>query len=135
MNGLPMVVCIALALSSCGIAYQQERTAILTNASTQNFGPPPPANYREVGADLIKRQLKDPLSAQIEWGTTEKDAIQMGFGSPHAVPVWITRVAVNAKNSFGGYTGATEWQLAWKNGQIVAFTTDDAQPLPIWQYL
>jgi hypothetical protein len=114
------------ALSGCGVAYEQERSGILKTASIQSFGPPPPDNYREVGADLIRKQLKDPDSAKFEWvGEPKKDAIQPAFASPHAIPVWLTEVGVNAKNSFGGYTGSQLWMLAWQNGKIIAFASPD----------
>jgi hypothetical protein len=49
------------------------------------------------------------------------------------VPVWITAVRINSKNSFGGYTGSEPFALAWKNGKIVAHTTESTNGLVFWE--
>jgi hypothetical protein len=112
----------AFALSGCGVAYQQERAEILRTATAADFGPPPPADYRARGEEFIKHLLKDPGSATFEWvGEPRHEAIQPAIASPHARPVWVTVVRVNAKNSFGGYTGATPFALAWSHGRVIAY--------------
>jgi len=109
-------------LTACGVAYQQERSQVLRSGSTESFGPPPPADYRATGEAFIKRLLKDPESARFEWlGEPRHEAIQPAFASPHAMPVWVTPLHVNAKNSFGGYTGFDLFSLAWRDGRIVAY--------------
>lgn len=90
----------AILLSSCGVAYEQRRAEILKTASSESFGPPPPADYRSIGEAFIKRLLKDPDSAKFEWvGEPKHEAIQPAFVSPHATPVWVTVVRVNAKTA------------------------------------
>jgi len=117
---------VAFSLAACGVAYQQERSEILRSARTETFGPPPPADYRDTGEAFIKRLLKDPESARFEWiGEPRHEAIQPAFASPHATPVWVTPVRVNARNSFGGYTGFEPFALAWKNGKIVAYISGE----------
>jgi hypothetical protein len=123
----------AFSLAGCGVAYQQQRSEILRSASTESFGPPPPADYRATGEAFIKRLLKDPDSARFEWVSEPRhEAIQPAFASPHAMPVWVTGVRVNAKNSFGGYTGAEPFALAWKNGKIIAYTSSSSG---FWEYV
>lgn len=133
---------VAVGLCGCGVAYEQNRaratstrtrSEILRSASTEAFGPPPPANYRGDGEAFIKRLLKDPENAKFEWvGEPRHDAIQPVFASAHATPVWITDVCVKAKNDFGGFTGFESlFTLAWKNGKIVAYTSST---FPIWAY-
>ncbi len=124
---------IALLLTGCGVAYQQQRSEILKSASTESFGPPPPADYRATGEQFIRHLLKDPDSAKFEWvGEPQHEAIQPAFASPRATPVWVTTVQVNAKNSFGGYTGAEPFVLAWSHGRIVAYTSTSQG---FWQYV
>ena len=130
------LACLALTLTACGVAYQQQRSDILKTASAGSFGPPPPENYRSIGEAFYKRKLKDPDSAKFEWvGSPRHEAIQAGFGSPHAVPVWVTPLRINAKNSFGGYTGFDVFGLAWKNGKIVAYTSELQSGVGYWQYV
>jgi len=122
-----------MLFSSCGVAYEQQRAEVLKTASSESFGPPPPADYRSIGEAFIRRVLKDPESAKFEWvGEPKHEAIQPAFASPHATPVWVTGVRVNAKNSFGGYTGFDPFALAWKNGKIVAYTSTETGGF--WQY-
>jgi hypothetical protein len=125
---------VAVGLCGCGVAYEQNRSEILRSASTEAFGPPPPANYRADGEALIKRLLKDPENARFEWvGKPRREAIQPVFASAHATPVWITNVRVKAKNDLGGFTGFESlFALAWKNGKIVAYTSST---LGIWEYV
>jgi len=124
-----------LTLAGCGVAYQQQRSEILKSASAESFGPPPPADYRSIGEAFFKRLLKDPDSAKFEWVVGPRhEAIQPEFASPHAIPVWVTAVRINSKNSFGGYTGFDPFALAWKNGKIVAYTTENTGGgLGFWQ--
>ena len=132
----PLFLATVLTLSACGIAYQQQRSEILKTASAESFGPPPPANYRSMGEAFFKRVLKDPESAKFDWiGEPRHEAIQPGFGSPHAVPVWVTPVRINARNSFGGYTGFDLFGLAWKDGKIVAYTSESQGSVGFWQYV
>jgi len=128
-----LVLIGVFALSGCGVAYQQQRSEILRTASAEDFGPPPPEDYRARGEDFIRRRLKDPESARFEWvGEPRHEAIQPALASPHARPVWVTVVRVNAKNSFGGYTGASPFVLAWSHGRIVAYTSTETG---YWEYV
>ncbi|HXK40724.1 MAG TPA: hypothetical protein VJ046_01330 [Candidatus Paceibacterota bacterium] len=70
---------------------------------------------------FLKRYLKDPDSAKIEWGTVQTGWIreapilggQLRFG-------YLLTANVNAKNSFGGYTGYKPYQFLFFNGSIVS---------------
>jgi hypothetical protein len=131
---------VAVGLCGCmqprirGVAHEQNRSEILRSASTEAFGPPPPANYRGDGEAFIKHLLKDPENARFEWvGGPRREAIQPVFASVRATPVWITNVRVKRKNDFGGFTGFESlYTLAWKNGKIVAYTSNT---FGIWSYV
>ncbi len=64
----------------------------------------------------LSRQLKDPMSAQYQWGKVYKGWIR------HAI-IYGGRVeygyrldaSVNAKNSFGGYTGFKAYQFLFRD--------------------
>ncbi|WP_306150751.1 hypothetical protein [Roseovarius sp. MMSF_3281] len=71
----------------------------------------------------ILQGLKDPQSARITYGTCEKTVM-------HSIPImgipkqagYRIVASVNAKNSFGGYTGAQPWVVLMKNGQAIRRT-------------
>ena len=58
--------------------------------------------YQENAKKAVIAKLVDPASAQFS-DFTERKTVPDVYGSS------IMRVNVNAKNSFGGYTGAKEW--------------------------
>ena len=78
-----------------------------------------PENYQEIVSDYMRSELKDPESARyryvqeprktsIEYGKTLGD---MKFG-------YNLLVLVNAKNSYGGYTGETCYNIDLRNGTV-----------------
>ena len=80
---------------------------------------PMPEDYREQIAAALKIMLKDPESARVEYigeplkdYTTRLNDASVSFG-------WRVRVNVNAKNSYGGYTGWSEYQFFFRFGRLV----------------
>jgi len=135
-----LLASVLFASSGCGVAYRINRDKLLSTATETDYGPPPPENHQDIAAQVIRQQLKDPDSAQFQFGGIARDAIQTGPMSPTAMLVWRTSALVNAKNSYGGYTGFQPWHLAWKNGRVIAI----APPIVMrggevvdgmWQYL
>ena len=74
----------------------------------------------------IQRNLKDAGSAIFEFGSCEKRGM-------HSIPVanipkqygYFLPVRVNAKNSFGGYTGFRNYNILLKNGNVIRKTRQD----------
>ncbi len=70
---------------------------------------------------LLRTILKDPYSAQIEWSSVQTGWIReapihggaLRFG-------YILSASVNAKNSYGGYTGFKPYQFLFFNGDLVS---------------
>ncbi len=131
---------LAIFLSACGVAYNANRSKLLSTATEADYGPPPPDNHQDIEARAVLATLKDPESARFQFGGVSRDAIPSGPMSPTAMLVWVTFAQVNAKNSYGGYTGFQPWRFAWTNGRIVAV----APPMIMrggevvdgwWQYL
>jgi len=131
-----MFVCF---LASCGIAYNAKRSQMLKTATEADYGPPPPTNHQDIEMQMIRASLKDPDSAKFEFGSVTRDVIQSGFASPTPILVWRTYVRVNAKNSYGGYTGFQPHHFAWQNGRVVAIAfplvTASGVSDGYWQYL
>lgn len=130
---------IAFHLLGCGLVYESRRKDMLATAKFEDYGVPPPANHCEIEAQMIRASLKDPGSAQFEWGEVTRDAIQSGFASPTPILIWRSDVRVNAKNSFGGYVGFAPYHFAWRGEHVIAvayplqFASGPAQGS--WRYL
>jgi hypothetical protein len=130
----------SIVVSGCGLAYNAKRNELLKTAKPSDYGPPPPANYCEIQKQVILSSLKDPQSAQFQWGNNPiKEIIPTDFTSPNPILVWVTSAQVNGKNSFGGYTGFKPYLFAWKDGKIYAIAfpneTNPYRPVGFWQYL
>jgi len=71
--------------------------------------------------------LKDPESARYRFGTPKKAYVNEGlaYGGGVAWYGWLVDVAVNAKNSFGGYTGAKPYVALFKNGRVHKVARED----------
>lgn len=68
----------------------------------------------------LELHLKDGESARYQWGNIQrgyaKDALVSG-GDLHFG--YMLPVMVNAKNSFGGYTGFEQWGFLFHDGQMI----------------
>jgi hypothetical protein len=62
-----------------------------------------PQNYEQTIKNIVSETLKDPYSAQYRFEAPYKGYANKGFqGREYG---WIVTVGINAKNSFGAYTG------------------------------
>ena len=114
---VPLIVGVILLglLSACATVSQQELQAA-------NFGPYP-ASYETDIKNLMSRLLKDPYSANYRFGTPRKGFAQDGLlmgGAKHFG--YIIPVYINAKNSFGGYTGEQLHYLLISEGKVNEIT-------------
>lgn len=106
---------LALMLSACAATPPSQ-----TQIQMANYGSLP-NDYQQQVKDWWGRMLKDPYSAQYTFGEPSKawfkDGIladsggQMRFG-------WLIPLTVNAKNSYGGYTGSESHTVFYSNGKI-----------------
>jgi len=71
--------------------------------------------------ETILRNLKDPDSAKFRDSTPLfKTLYNFGMGAiGNYEPLWALCIEVNAKNSYGGYTGFEKWIVKFRNGQPV----------------
>ena len=77
--------------------------------------------------------LKDPNSAQLLFGKCEKRSL--GSIPIAGIPIqygYLIVASVNAKNSYGGYGGAKNWETLINNGQVIRRTapSSDGFQLP-----
>lgn len=88
-----------------------------------------PPDWQALVKKAISAKLKDPDSAQFKFeGKPVKGNV--GHGEK-----WMTTVEVNAKNSFGGYTGYKTWAIAIKNGEVdfAEPSSGDAEARDTWR--
>lgn len=115
-NNFILVTFIALILSACatGPPTQEEFSkADYGRVVTQGEAQPLAENY-------LSNRLKDPYSAQYEWGNVYKGWIRHApIHGGGLVFGYILDVKVNARNSFGGYVGFKPYRFVYKNGNIV----------------
>ena len=80
-------------------------------------GPPPDYNVRtDLLVPRIRRRLKDPDSAVIEWLPPWRVVIHED-GAP--LVAWKIVALVNAKNSYGAYSGSQPWAFYVAHGHVL----------------
>jgi hypothetical protein len=134
--GIVLICCMV----SCGVAYESRKNELLRTAKLEDYGPRPPENHKEMEKEIILSYLKDPYSAQFSsWAEAQPNVMPETDFSPNPKLVWVTSVQVNAKNSYGGYTGDNTWAFAWSNGKIIAIgsprTTPRGTTYTSWSYV
>ncbi len=77
-----------------------------------------PVFHRSMAKLVFDSALKDPESARITYHELQKGWVFEGADDPGAF-CWKMPVSVNAKNSFGGYTGAQTWVFWFNNTQLL----------------
>lgn len=108
-----LLACIALLATLAGCVTTE-------NISAADYGPAP-ANAEQQSREWLERVLKDPESARLKFGPLVKAVTKDGLvygGKTHAG--WVQIVEVNAKNSYGGYTGYKPYYLFFLGGAITA---------------
>lgn len=105
----------ALLLSGCATVTPQD-------IARADFGSPP-TNYEQAIKGLMEQTLKDPDSAKYKFEAPVKGFAQDGFlrgGKKHFGYIVMTQI--NAKNSYGGYTGAESYAFFFSEGGISDIT-------------
>lgn len=82
-----------------------------------------PTTYKEIVKQYFDLSLKDPESARYQFGPEPTKAYTRNAIIPNgAQPVdfgYVVYVSVNAKNSYGGYTGGQVYRLLIRNGRVI----------------
>lgn len=127
MNRLAVVgvVLASLALSGCEspqMAEAKRKDAEFANAvkninlETANVGAQP-NNYKEAVEAAIRSQLKDPDSAKFSAMTTPRKEVMVEHRD--FVYGYSTCLYVNAKNSYGGYSGDQLYWVFMRDNQVL----------------
>ncbi len=111
MKRLIAVLAVAI-LGGCAMPPTAPTAKEITGA---DYGPEP-ENYKELITAYMLNQLKDPDSAKFEFN---KPPAKAWFGYGDKIFGWGVCATVNAKNSYGGYTGKQGSYFVIKDGAIV----------------
>jgi|SRR5581483_3319445 len=98
---------------------------VLTVANASAECGKPPADYKTIATRYIRNVLKDPDSAKISIESVERwtaGSIPVRGTDTPVNPCWAVVAFVNAKNSFGGYTGTHKMIVYLDNGKAVNVT-------------
>jgi hypothetical protein len=102
------IAAASLMLSGCETTTNTpENTVMVTQI---------PKDYRAQAVAYFKRTLKDPYSVR-DAQITEPAVIFVGLVNGGKAPG--VCVQMNAKNSFGAYTGMETFAVAFRNGQLL----------------
>ena len=106
---------IMLFLSACasGPPTQQQ-------LATADYGAPiSQKDAQDLATQFLFRILKDPYSAQYQWGSFDQGWIREApMHGGRLVFGYKLDVSVNAKNSYGGYGGFKPYTFVFYNGSI-----------------
>lgn len=122
MKKLFLSLFIFMFLSGCGIIYSINLSNLERTLTDADYGNPP-KNYEILAEKYIKSLLKDSDSAQFRnWTVPEKCLFPSNTSMTEPKPGYCNYVEVNAKNSFGGYTGFSVWKIRWYKGMPYGHT-------------
>jgi len=103
------------------VAEAAQKKAWLAQAKNAHCGPLPKDWQAQAKTHIIS-QLKDPDSAKFNFNQREPIKGYVGWqkGPDGNYPLfcWVAFCAVNAKNSFGGYTGEKLWWITIRDGKV-----------------
>ena len=111
-----LIIGAGLGISGCVTAEQ---------LAAADYGQPP-TNPRGRIIKYFKETLKDPESARIEWGDLRRGYVVNGLVTGRGTEYGhIQIVRVNAKNSFGAYTGWQTYYIMFRGEYFVGDVTSD----------
>jgi hypothetical protein len=91
---------------------------------------PAPTGTKQIVLSYLARTLKDPESMKgFAIQEPKKGALYGGITNGFKMePQWYVCYTFNAKNSYGGYTGQTEFVMWFKNGAISQYPSNVINP-------
>ena len=87
---------------------------------------PPPADVSEAVRTALRYRLKDFETARIEMAMQPRPVVFASTTGMNAGGAgWEICPMVNAKNSFGAYTGFKPIFILWKQGEVIDFNASE----------
>ena len=92
--------------------------------ASADYGGPAPSRQQVQSqvAAVVKSKLKDPESGKVQIGDIRRGWLSVPDKpgtSAQLMYGWFVDVQINARNSFGGYTGFQTWLFMFRDGQVV----------------
>lgn len=126
MKTIAISIALAVSLAGCMSMPRGPSGAELAEA---DYGAPIGGPEAEaIAREFMASTLKDPHSAEWRCGPTSPQYITDGVvygGATHFG--WGLECAINARNSFGGYTGFRTYQFLFRDGRLIAAYTQELQ--------
>jgi hypothetical protein len=112
LKSIYLIFVFVVILNGCASALKHP-------SSTANFGSQP-QNYEQAIKSYFEVILKDPDSAKYRFSAPVKAYGNEGliYGGDVSWLGWLVDVDVNAKNSYGGYTGAKQYMVFFKGDRV-----------------
>lgn len=111
MKGLAF--CAAMLFFVGGVAAQAQQGS----PADQALYGPYPNNYKDIVMKWLSERLVDVGTARIEW-QGDPQATDLGKNGEHLYG-YLVQFRVNARNSFGTYTGMQQHAALIKNGEVI----------------
>ena len=113
-------------LSHSHSEFKKKLAAYESTLSESDYGPAPIDYENRIDA-YIRPQLKDPDSARFRVDASSAEKVVMYERIKYRGyiihgPVWRVKTYVNAKNSYGGYTGEKLYYIYFFDNKIVGYT-------------
>lgn len=125
MKKFPVAVLFAAVLASGCVTWQAP-------PSTASYGHAP-VNYESRARAYMETVLKDAMSAQYRFEQPVRAYSNIGWGQPNGGQVewtgYLVKAYVNAKNSYGAYTGYRPYMFLFKDDAVFQVIPGGEHPL------
>ena len=117
MKNFLLLAVVFFLLGGCAVAPTQDELA------SADYGAYP-SDYKDIVQNYMETRLKDPMSAQYSFLNSPRSAWNTFGGKKFGYAVC---ARVNAKNSFGGYTGGKLNYFLIRNGSVILMIGGDGE--------
>lgn len=118
--------CFTLLIVSASILGCSTPPPTSQDLAAANYGPYP-QQYKALIANYLQATLREPGSAAI---SAVPAPVKAYAGVKHYTYGWATCMGVNAKNGYGGYTGANTYFFLFRDGSIAVVERAGATSTP-----
>jgi hypothetical protein len=129
MNKKKISMCVAVLLSFVGFIGCASSAKVDSDAAQLGYGEPLTANYQDIIKAFMEVRLKDSSSAIYKFtkepykAIISKSRIQ---GRGIDANGWLVTVLINAKNSYGGYSGFDQYEFMLRDNRVIRYRSGDS---------
>lgn len=131
MNLKNIFLAACLLLVGCASVSDEQ---VKAEAAKVGYGTPPQEGWENVIKEYLGQRLKDPMSAVYQFGQPVPGMVSKApiRGGGLDAAGYLVTVAVNAKNSYGGYTGFMNYHFLLRDGQIIRAAEGNSSGVLFW---